>query len=97
MKQKWIPTIDEVCCTGCGECVTACEPASLALVDGMAALIDADACESDEHCLDACERHAIAMSWLNASGSLSRGIWRTRGMSRGGNGVCRSLHVGQGE
>jgi formate hydrogenlyase subunit 6/NADH:ubiquinone oxidoreductase subunit I len=35
---KWMPTIPEDQCTGCGLCVEACGPRSLAMMDGIVVL-----------------------------------------------------------
>lgn len=76
MKQKWLPEIAVDLCTGCGDCVAACGPASLALVDKVAVLINPDTCGSEQHCIEPCAHHAISMTWRNATGNKQRGKWR---------------------
>lgn len=63
-------------CTGCGLCVDACGPKSLAMTDGIAVLAFPDTCGSEEHCISACRDDAIQMAWLACSGDRSVGQWR---------------------
>lgn len=73
---KWLPVIDEDLCTGCGQCVEACAPKCLYIVDGVATLLCADACPSDEHCVSACPERAIGMQWIPTRGNRSLGKWK---------------------
>lgn len=72
---KWMPIIDENSCTGCGLCVEACGPRSLALADGIAELALPDTCGSEEHCISVCASDSIRMAWLPFTGDTSRGHW----------------------
>ena len=69
MTYKWMPIILENRCTGCGLCVEACGPRSLAMADGVAVLAFPDTCGSEEHCISACRDDAIQMAWLPFSGN----------------------------
>lgn len=76
MKYKWMPVITEDC-NGCGACVDACGPKSLAITDGgVAALVAPETCGSEEHCIGICPVDAIHMEWLAHRGDESRGQWR---------------------
>jgi len=78
MESKWMPIVLEEQCTGCGLCVDACGPKSLAMEDGIAVLAFPDACGSEEHCISACPVDAIRMAWLPFSGDRSVGRWRKK-------------------
>jgi len=73
---KWMPIIDESSCTGCGLCIAACGPRSLALADGIAELTLPDTCGSEEHCISVCASGAIQMAWLPFTGNRKVGKWR---------------------
>jgi NAD-dependent dihydropyrimidine dehydrogenase PreA subunit len=72
---KWMPVVDESRCTGCGSCVEACGPNSLALIEGVAVLTLPDTCGSEEHCIPACPEDALRMAWLPFTGDMNRGQW----------------------
>jgi MinD superfamily P-loop ATPase len=63
-------------CTGCGSCVDACGPRSLAMVDGIAVLAFPETCGSEEHCISACRDEAMQMTWLPFSGDARTDEWR---------------------
>ncbi len=75
---KWMPIISEEFCTGCGLCVEACGPRSLALADGIAVLALPETCGSEEHCISVCQADAIQMAWIPFTGDASVGQWRDR-------------------
>jgi MinD superfamily P-loop ATPase len=64
LAQTYLPEIDRILCTGCGECLKACRPHALALVDGKAVLARPDLCEYDGGCEPACPEGAIALPYL---------------------------------
>lgn len=76
MVYKWMPIILGDQCTGCGLCVKACGPKSLAMADGVAVLVLPDTHGSEEHCIAACGDEAIQMAWLPFSGNRTVGRWR---------------------
>ena len=78
---KWMPIILEDRCTGCGLCVEACGPRSLAMADAMAVLAFPDTCGSEQHCISACRDDAIQMAWLPFSGNETVGRWRVESES----------------
>jgi len=57
------PEIDAAACTGCGDCLTACQAGALALLDGKAVLAFPDRCEYDAACEPACPVHAIELPY----------------------------------
>ena len=75
MPGKRLPIVLEEQCTGCGLCVEACGPRSLAMVEGIAVLAFPDTCGSEEHCISACPEDAIQMAWLPFSGDRAVGRW----------------------
>jgi Na+-translocating ferredoxin:NAD+ oxidoreductase RNF subunit RnfB len=75
LPNKWLPIILEEQCTGCGLCVEACGPRSLAMAEGIAVLAFPDTCGSEEHCISACPEDAIQMAWLPFSGDRAVGRW----------------------
>jgi MinD superfamily P-loop ATPase len=62
--QTVLPEVDEMLCTGCGDCLAACAPQALALVGGKAVLARPDLCEYDGGCEPACPAGAIALPYL---------------------------------
>ena len=64
LSQTFLPEIDGIRCTGCGECVMACRPHALALLDGKAVLARPDLCEYEGGCEPACPEGAIALPYL---------------------------------
>jgi Na+-translocating ferredoxin:NAD+ oxidoreductase RNF subunit RnfB len=74
--EKWIPAILADACTGCGLCVEACGPRSLAIVEKIATLAFPDTCGSEEHWVSACPENAIQMIWAPFSGDMGAGQWR---------------------
>lgn len=76
IKFKWLPVIDAGICDGCQECILACGPKCLALRNSIAALIDHEACGSEEHCIAPCPVGAIRMEWIEHEGDQERGKWR---------------------
>lgn len=73
---KWLPVIVEETCTGCGLCVAACGPSCLKVIHGIAVLICAQTCGSEEHCIDKCPEDAMHMQWVPTKGDTSVGKWR---------------------
>jgi len=62
--QTYLPEINSMLCTGCGECLAACAPHALALVDGKAVLARPDLCEYEGGCEPACPEGAIVLPYL---------------------------------
>jgi ferredoxin len=76
MAYKWMPIIFSENCTGCGLCVEACGPRSLAIEGDVAVLVSPETCGSEEHCISACRDDAIQMAWLSFSGDRDVGEWQ---------------------
>ena len=64
MTELWMPQIDALKCTGCGECITACPTNALGRVSEKAALLRPDACTYCAACEDICPVDAIALPYL---------------------------------
>jgi thioredoxin reductase (NADPH) len=61
MSQTLLPVITADECTGCVACVDACNPQCLDMEGGVAVLARPEACNGDEHCVEACPTDAIRM------------------------------------
>ena len=82
MSYKWMPVISAERCTGCGLCVDACGPRSLAMVNGVAALTEPRTCGSEEHCIAVCRDEAIEMRWIPFVGDETVGKWKGEPQSK---------------
>jgi ferredoxin len=61
---NWLPRIDQIACTGCGECVALCPTDALEQVSDKAQLTRPDACTYCTVCEDVCPVSAIALPFL---------------------------------
>ncbi len=59
-----LPQIHSERCTGCGDCIPACQPRALALVNGKAVLARPELCVYDGGCEPACPVGAIELPFL---------------------------------
>jgi len=75
---KWLPIVDENCCTGCGKCVEVCDHNCLELVWSYARLTCQAQCGSEGTCHEACPEDAIRMEWIHSTGDQGHGLWQTR-------------------
>ena len=73
---KWLPVIDTDACSGCNECVEACEHGCLSMEWSFATLTHPDRCHSDGKCMETCPYGVIHMGWLEATGDERVGLWR---------------------
>ncbi len=64
MTAQVLPEIDATLCTGCGDCVAACEPAALAMVNGKAMLVYPERCRYDGTCEPVCPADAIQLPYV---------------------------------
>jgi MinD superfamily P-loop ATPase len=75
---KWLPVVNEDCCTGCGKCVEACDNDCLQLVWSYANLVGPVMCGSEGTCQEACPEEAIHMEWVSTPGDQQHGRWQVR-------------------
>ena len=66
---EWLPQIDPLACTGCGDCVRACPTGALALADGKAKVERPSACTYCAGCEAVCPVNAIALPYLFVFGT----------------------------
>lgn len=59
-----LPEINLQLCTGCGDCIKACEPRALTLVGGKAVLAHPELCQYEGGCEPACPVGAIQLPYL---------------------------------
>src|ERR1017187_867972 len=74
---KWVPSVRQDCCAGCGVCGAVCPHGCLAVVDGTGALVRPEACTSEASCVSACGQRAIYMAWATVDSDYSVGRWRS--------------------
>jgi NAD-dependent dihydropyrimidine dehydrogenase PreA subunit len=65
----WLPQIDALACTGCGDCLKACPTGALALRAGKAVVAQPSACSYDAGCEAVCPTGAIALPYLIVFGT----------------------------
>lgn len=75
---KWLPIINEDCCTGCGNCVEVCDNHCLEMVWSYARLLCPASCGSEGTCQEACPEDAIHMEWVATAGDQDHGRWQLR-------------------
>jgi Na+-translocating ferredoxin:NAD+ oxidoreductase RNF subunit RnfB len=76
---KWIPVINETLCTGCNQCVEACDEKMLEVRQGIAVLVWPNQCCSDGECVGACPEAVMRMAWVELDGNRNRGRWESAG------------------
>lgn len=64
MSMLWLPQIDQMLCTGCGDCVTLCTDRALGISEGKAVLVQPDACTYCAACETVCPVAAIELPYL---------------------------------
>ena len=62
-QQNWLPWIDTVTCTGCGDCIVVCPTGALGLREGKAVLVNPQACTYTAECETVCPVAAIALPY----------------------------------
>lgn len=75
---RWMPQIDSHLCDGCGICVQACPTHALGIRDGVAVLIQPDACHYCGECEANCPLLAIELPYLICSTDAEERIGHTR-------------------
>ncbi|MFW5709576.1 MAG: ATP-binding protein [Chloroflexota bacterium] len=61
---NWLPRIDQMMCTGCGDCITQCLTRALGWQHGKAALLHPEICIYCATCEDLCPENAIELPFL---------------------------------
>ncbi len=59
----WLPAIDLLSCTGCGDCVVACPAEVLSLINGKAAVTTPEQCNYCGACETVCPVNAIFLPY----------------------------------
>ncbi len=62
-QEIWLPIIDQIKCTGCGACITACPTATLALSGSVAVVAKPQACTYCGICEMICPTEAISLPY----------------------------------
>lgn len=63
IQQQWTPQIDNVRCTGCGDCIAVCPTEALGEVEGKAVVTRPQACTYCAICEDICPTGAIGLPY----------------------------------
>ena len=58
----YTPTVDQVKCVGCGECVDVCPAEVYELQDGKSNPVNAEECLGCESCVEVCQQSAITIT-----------------------------------
>ncbi len=74
--RDWLPQIDLLACTGCGDCVTVCPTGALTLTMGKATVARPDACSYCADCEAVCPPGAIALPYLIVIGQAASAALR---------------------
>jgi NAD-dependent dihydropyrimidine dehydrogenase PreA subunit len=69
MADDMVPEISAAACTGCGDCIPACDAHALALVNGKVVLAHPERCEYDGTCELSCPTGAIRVPYAIVFGS----------------------------
>ncbi len=64
MDLLWMPQIDAMKCTGCGDCITACPTDALGRRNEKATLVKPEACTYCAICEELCPVDAIVLPYL---------------------------------
>ena len=64
MVSQWMPQINQIKCTGCGDCIAVCPTDALGLHTGKAALLQPELCSYCAACEDVCPVNAIELPYL---------------------------------
>jgi ferredoxin len=68
---EWLPQIDPLSCTGCGDCVQACPTGALALLGEKAMVERPSACTYCAGCEAVCPVSAIALPYMIVFGTAA--------------------------
>lgn len=60
----WLPRIDQIVCTGCGDCITQCPSGALGWQHEKANLVRPELCLYCASCEDICPVNAIELPFL---------------------------------
>lgn len=64
MTHQWLPQIDRLKCSGCGDCIANCPTHALGWQGGKASLLSPDLCTYCTLCEDVCPVGAIELPFL---------------------------------
>ncbi|WP_119071964.1 ATP-binding protein [Aggregatilinea lenta] len=63
IQQQWTPQIDNVRCTGCGDCIVLCPTGALGEIGGKAVVVRPQTCTYCAICEDVCPTNAIGLPY----------------------------------
>jgi NAD-dependent dihydropyrimidine dehydrogenase PreA subunit len=64
MTLEWMPQINQMMCTGCGDCIASCPTGALSWQNDKAVLLHPDLCTYCAACEDVCTVGAIELPYL---------------------------------
>lgn len=64
MTLQWMPQINQIRCTGCGDCIASCPTGALGSQNDKAVLLHPDLCTYCAACEDVCPSGAIELPYL---------------------------------
>ena len=72
MTPSWMPQINQMMCTGCGDCIASCPTGALGSQNDKAVLLHPDLCTYCAACEDVCPVGAIELPYLIVKHEYSR-------------------------
>src|SRR5574344_1044197 len=61
MEARYVVSIDESKCTGCGNCVKPCVSQAIQIIEGKAKLVTEVYCDGFGACISQCPKHAMKL------------------------------------
>jgi NAD-dependent dihydropyrimidine dehydrogenase PreA subunit len=64
MASQWMPRINQIKCTGCGDCIAVCPTGALGWQNGKATLLNPELCTYCAACEEVCLVAAIELPYM---------------------------------